>query len=299
MVMEHVHAAWTAYKKNFKPLFAALLLIVLVAGVLVVVDFFWLTPLLKEVAVQYTLSGQIVLPELGLTDLAYALVAAASIVLGFILQGGYITVCRDALKGKASAWSMFGAVKKNWKTYLGIGLLVFAVELILLLFIFAALLVGKSMGSQMLLVAGLMMLCYIVFIFAALSLVFSYPAAVVDNLGAVEAVKSSYRTVRHNLLGVIALIIMLYIVAAALVVVSLIVLLLLVSLLVFLVSFVYPLFDVSLMVRFYVAFYASLVASLSVLYLGMVSFYTVNRNPAKPEKNAVKRKKTAKTRKRR
>jgi len=283
-----VGSAWAAYKKNFKPLLAALLLVILITGVPVLLG---LMPIMYVYGQVEDL--QLVTPESALAVWVFlAVMMLASVILGFVLQGGLITVCRDALKGKASAWSLFAAAKKRWKTYIGVGLLVTAIELLILLVSYASLLVGAGSDSTLLVMVGVIIFFvgYIALLLAELMLFFSYPAAVVDNLGAVAAVKSSYRLARRKLLSVFALNILLSIVMFAIALIAFVILSAIILLLVFLISMVYPLFTMPLIVKFYIAFIVGLLVGQPVIYLGLVSFYTRNKNTVKTEKTAKMKK---------
>jgi hypothetical protein len=208
-----VGRAWGAYKSNYLSFIAALLLIGVLAGGLIVIG---LLPLIV-ISIGYAASGAGVaaafagrIGEIMFSLLFAAVFFVAAIILSMALHGGFVAMTVEALeKGKTSVNTMFREGRKRWKSFVGAGLLAFLITLaaILILLLPGLLFILGMMTliGMMLIVLGIIVMIPVL-IYLEVSFSFIY-LAVLDGNRSVQAVKASTLFGRKNFWSTFALIV--------------------------------------------------------------------------------------------
>ncbi|MEM5804519.1 MAG: hypothetical protein QXU82_01580 [Candidatus Aenigmatarchaeota archaeon] len=262
MIMEVAREAWRAYKRNFRTLLVA---VIIYFGII------------------YAIMGLgfALFYMLGQTAISAALMMAffaISILVSYPLAGGLFKMCLDALGKGARVGTMFRAARERWQTFIGIGLLFAAIVLIPILLMMAPIMMMGSAYSYAASAAIMMILAmivgYVLIIILTLLLSFSFPAAVVDNLRAVEAVKRSYNFAKPRFLSVFALFIIILIMMAAIAIPFIVAAF-------FIFIFLGPM---AMLVGVYIAFIVGMFAASPLQYLALTSFYIKNRKSVKKSK---------------
>ena len=132
------------------------------------------------------------------------------VVLMPFFQGGIIGMAEEALSGKTSLRTFFGAGKSNYISIFGAYLLILAINVVIwfgfVLFMFfgvgAAYLSGDgTSAAPILVVAGGGLLLALLFFLFIFFIQFYSQAIVLDGVGAIDGIKRSYSVVRSNLLA--------------------------------------------------------------------------------------------------
>ncbi len=208
MVVEHLKRAWQAYKKNFRPLVTASILMTLITTVIVIPGvIFSIVPLAALTSVEEISTLNAPLMVLGFV------MFFIGIIVGIVLQGGYIAVGRDALKKKAKVMTMFDVARSRWKSIIGTSIIK---ALIFVLLFLPALIVGLvAISLQSWSIACLAIILGIAGILVSLLFNFNTYAVVLDRIAAMEGIRKSYRIVRPNYIKVFILSILVLIIAGA------------------------------------------------------------------------------------
>ncbi|MFQ6009866.1 MAG: hypothetical protein ACE5J7_01970 [Candidatus Aenigmatarchaeota archaeon] len=286
MVMEDVSAAWHSYKRNLKSLLGGIFLIYVVIYGSVLVGFVpMFSYLYSYSAYAATCLGPTAIcaapPVMGLFPPVFmGIMLVVALLLAYVLVGGFIKMCEEALKRRTRVKTMIETSKKKWKPFIGVGLLVFAITMLVFGIFLAPLVLGIVLQSPGLFMFGMifMYVGYIAIFIVALLLIFSFQAVALDNYRVVEAVKRSYHLSKSNFLSVLALMILLGIMMFAVALVPTIILALILSLLL----------SLQPLLSFYFAFIIGIIFAVPIQYLGFTSFYLRNRRKVR---KPIKRKK--------
>ena len=264
MVMEDITAAWRAYKRNLGSLLVGILLIY------AIIYGFMLLGLAPSLFISMSAAPSVLL---------MIVMVGLSVMLAYVLQGGYIRMCQDALKGKAKIGTMMKAAKKSWKSFIGAGLIVISVIMLVYMMFFLPMFFFISTGATEWILLGsmLMLVGYIMMFVLSALLVFSLHGIAIDNYRAVESVKRSYRIGMSMFLSIIALMIILMVAIFALAVIPAVLIFFVINLL----------SSASIFMNAYLAFMVGIMFAAPMQMLGLTSFYLRNR---KKVKTAVKKK---------
>lgn len=219
MVVKYVGRALGAYAKNFIPVVGATALATLIAAAIAAA--FWLPYYSSTQSLPKDVSG---LLAADLLAVANAIIANAvllllgmtlAVIAGVALHAGVYKVYADALAGKAGIGTLFAAARRKSLTALGACAIVLAAATALGLGMLALLaravpvLTGSLFSSSVnpLFSQLLAALAIILLLFFVLFL-FVFPAIVVDNLSAEEAVAKSIRVAKRNYPQALALFIL-------------------------------------------------------------------------------------------
>lgn len=215
MVTEFISQAWNAYRKNFWQLIGAMALYIAIIFVLALV---LLVPMFMAFTPSTSIESQITIESISGTQVKdgmypalnpYMIAAAGAVVLIMLLvmialRAGFVRVCADALRGKATLGTMFSVARKKFWTVVAANLLVLLLlaPLYILALLAAVLLAGTS---YIMLISFFVLLIPIALIALLFSLVDQ--AVVVSDFRAVEAVKKSVSIIKANYLQFLGLII--------------------------------------------------------------------------------------------
>lgn len=174
-------------------------------------------PVLFAAAVLFALLSlpSYAIQETGIPFLSFAWAGVAFFITPFLV-GGFIGMAAEGLEGTTSFSTFVDAGTSNYVNLLLVALLLLVIIggiafvggialAVIGIFVFGiSASGGMNAGTGALAIVGLLVLLYLLVIIAlSVLLQFVYQAVVVDQVGPVEAVKQSYRTVRGNLVGAV------------------------------------------------------------------------------------------------
>lgn len=206
MVQQHIEAGWNAYKRNFvaivgATIIAALMPIAIVlASAVPFVLAVWANPLLLSRLRQEIAPAAIALAGAGGVILVAGLVIAA--LASIALNAGIVRAYAEALSGRARLEALFSTARRKFLTAVGATILS---GLITIAPIVTALLFGFI---SPLLLAALFIPALILALVLNILLVFIFQAIVIDDAGAVDAVRRSMRVAKRNFWSVLLLLLL-------------------------------------------------------------------------------------------
>lgn len=219
MVVEYVEKAWNAYTRNLLTVvaasFVAALIPIAILLVTVLLSGLALLPALLAGPASVLALLRNPLAMLGPALAVFALGAIVAALVGVALSAGMIKVYQDSLSRKADLEALFRTASKKALPAIGAKLVAGIIMLagsavVLLAFLSAAALFVASPASG--LAVGIVAAVMLALLLLAIPL-FSFPiyAVVIDNLGAIAAVKKSVAVARKNYVSVLLLDLFLFI----------------------------------------------------------------------------------------
>jgi hypothetical protein len=213
MVFGYIDKAWIAYKKNFWQIIIAIILQFLITAVPIIIGllpWIFILPFSKITDLK-----TLILSNLGILSFSIVMFIAGCLV-SVLLNGGFIRMLYEALRGKTKFETMLVTAKERFWTILGANLIVL---LVLLSIIFAFLLVpiavltGFSVTSlsqsillpYLIVIFSIIVLGVIVSVLFSIFFVFVNQAVVINNLNAVQSVKKSFDVSKKNYISILAL----------------------------------------------------------------------------------------------
>jgi hypothetical protein len=201
LIRQYVQDSWKAYKKNWKSLVIAYFLIGIIALAVAGVGISSVTlSALTTFGTEYFESGNVdpqVVGEFFVNNAgSLGFMFFAFIVAGLVstaLQGGYVKMCADALKGKTRVQTMIDVAKKKWETI-----------------IFARIVAGII--GFVVIVLSIPTIVLIIPVAIAISVLFMFieQAIVIDNKKAIDAIKHSYHFGKNNFFEIFGLSILIF-----------------------------------------------------------------------------------------
>lgn len=195
MVTKHLKKSWMAYRKNFSELLKALIvnyglfILIVVGGGFV--SFF--------------------VPDMMLWIFGISIIAG--VLLFIVLNGGFIRMCYESLRGKTKLSTMFKTSRKNAWPLIGTNSITFFISLIVVIVVSFAVLAttqpeylfsGYYLSS---IPTYSIILIYIIIVLILVLFSFVNQGVVINNLGVFKSIKKSLEVAKKNYLTIVYLIV--------------------------------------------------------------------------------------------
>lgn len=204
MVLNYIEKAFEIYKKNFSNLVLMQFVILVISGIVFLIGF--LPLLILYFTTRGTPFFQILFSPFGIATLSFSVIIfAIGMLVSWVLEGGYTRVIYESLKGKVRWETLWKTVRTKYKTFIGARFIVLVVlgiilSIFILPFILSFVTLKTTTIRPLFLASSILMLLVGVLITFLVGILFilKYQAIVIDNLGAIDAIKRSISIAKKN-----------------------------------------------------------------------------------------------------